>query len=236
MKKILSLAVAALFASAAAFAQNDYNRINVGYQSLAFYGSLDYALGSHSTLDGVKLGYIHGFSLSKDGNLFLQTGLDAIFNTKEVEIVSFYSNNFNVASTNHDMAFALDIPINLAYKFNFRSGRVFIEPFAGFLVKANLMGKTKVTYEPQFSEYNSNINWFKDADMSNQDILAGGYVNYLGGKTCRRFQYGAQVGLNIGFCRRFNVSAAYQWHSPLQKVEDFKLRTNSFTLSLGYNF
>ena len=131
----------------------------------------------------------------------------------------------------------ITVPISLAYKFELTNG-MWIEPYAGVCLKYNVSGKTKHKFKNAPSLKNASMNWFNKSDMSKEDISdgEGGILyNYQGGAACKRFQFGGQVGLNIGY-KSVNLNVAYQMHTPLQKTHDFKINTRAFTVGVGYNF
>ena len=60
--------------------------------------------------------------------------------------------------------------------------------------------------------------------------------------TWKRFQFGGQLGVNIGY-KALNLGIGYYFASPIYKYEDdysskndFKIKTGSLALTLGFNF
>lgn len=236
MKKILSMAVAALLACTVH--AEDYNRVTLGYQSLDLHNNTNIkSLASDGALDGFKLGYTHGFGIAGETPLFLEVGADFNFNTSKTESTYLSDPVEGIQFDTRSTTCGITIPVSLAYKFSFQNG-MWLEPYAGINLKLNLMGKTKTTFKNAPSMKDADMNWFKAEDMSLEDVSEGEggiYYNNMGGAACKRFQFGGQVGVNVGY-KRVNLNVAYQMHTPLQKAGGFKINTRALTVGVGYNF
>lgn len=233
MKKILSMAVAALLACTAH--AEDYNRVTLGFQTLDLHNNTSISsIASDGVLDGFKVGYTHGFGLSSETPLFLEVGADFNFNTSDTESTYLTDNLAGLQYNSRNTTCGITIPVSLGYKFSL-GDNVWLEPYAGINLKANLMGKTKKDFENAPGMKDTEMDWFNTADMSNRELAGGLYINYLGGAACKRFQFGGQVGVNVGY-KRVNLNVAYQMHTPLQKAGDFKINTRALTVGVGYNF
>lgn len=236
MKKIFSLTVAALLACTV-FAQ-DYNRVTIGYQSLTPHNNTKFiSIASDGTLDGFKIGYTHGFSLASEAPFYLEVGADFNYNGSSSDITVLSSSLKGVKYKRTNTTCAITVPISMAYKFDLTNG-MWIQPYAGAILKYNISGRTKHKFKNAPTLKNASMNWFNKNDMSKEDISdgEGGILyNYQGGDACKRFQFGGQVGINIGY-KNVNLNVAYQMHTPLQKTHDFKITTRAFTVGVGYNF
>lgn len=237
MKKILSLVVVALLACAAH--AEGYNRITLGYQSLDFHSNSDInSVASHGTVDGAKIGYTHGFGLCGEKPLFLEVGADFNFNTSLSEVTFLSSPLTGIKFDSRSTTCGITIPVSLGYKFSFNN-KMWIEPYAGVNLKVNIMGKTKNDYSDASGLQDADMNWFNVADMSRDDVAGTGddktYYNYMGEAACKRAQFGGQFGVNVGY-KRVNLNVAYQLHTPIQKIDDFKVSTRALTVGVGYNF
>lgn len=236
MKKILSVAVAAMLVCTAN--AQDYNRVTVGYQSLDLHNNTNIqSIASHGTLDGFKLGYIHGFNLDDDTPLFLEVGGDVNFNTHVSDVTYLSEPLRGVEYKSRSTNIGITVPVSLAYKFSFRNG-MWLEPYAGVCLKVNLRGKTKNEFKADYGLKDANMDWFNSEDMSSEDVSfgdGGSYYNNMGNAACKRVQFGGQVGLNIGY-KHVNLNVAYQMHTVLQKAENFNINTRAFTVGVGYNF
>lgn len=159
MKKILSMAVAALLACTA-FAEN-YDRVTLAYQSLDFRTSNDISsVAKNGTLDGVKLGYTHGFGLTSKAPVFLEVGADFNFNISVAENTILTTPQMKFDS--RVMTCGITVPVSLGYKFSFKN-KMWLEPYAGICLKVNIMGKTKYDWADT-DQYDVNMDWFKKAD------------------------------------------------------------------------
>lgn len=238
MKKIFSLAVAALFVCTAN--AQDYNRVTVAYQNLDLNNNTNISsVASIGDMDGFKVGYTHGFNLTSKAPLYLEVGADFIFNIHSSDVTYTEGAGImtNVKAKHTGTTCGLTIPVSLAYKFNLGE-KWWIEPFAGANVKFNFTGRTKYKYTNVVGLQDADMDWFKEEDMSRDDLApgeGGSYYNYLGGEACKRVQFGGQFGVNVGY-KRFNLNVAYQIHSTLQKTDNFTVNTRAFTFGVGYNF
>lgn len=234
MKKILSMAVAALLACTA-FAEN-YDRVTLAYQSLDFRTSNDYpSVGKDGTLDGVKLGYTHGFGLCSKAPVFLEVGADFNFNMSSADVTILTAPLDGVKYSSRVMTCGITVPVSLGYKFSFKN-KMWLEPYAGICLKVNIMGKTKYDWADT-DLYDVNMDWFKKADMGFESQISSeeeGHI-YLGGSACNRAQFGGQVGVNLGY-KHVNLNVAYQMHTQLQKSQYVKVNTNALTVGVGYTF
>lgn len=192
---------------------------------------------SLKNFNGFRISGVEGIHLTDAVPLFLEVGMNIDFGTRKVEAQEMGSYEGIKASVNmHDTDYflATSIPINITYKFIFKSG-FYLQPYGGMSIHFNAYGYTKrnTTYtleilgESKSIDEDESFNWYNERDMVEQ-----------GGKK-RRFQVGGQVGLNIGY-KMINVGVGYQWNSPLLSMTEDEKKTKCTTqflnVGVGVNF
>lgn len=185
----------------------NYNRFNFSYSSLKFSGkNIDEEL--ETNYPGFRVGWLGGYSLSSSTPLFIESGLDFLFNTKNIED-DYYDDEFKI------QMLSLAIPIHLAYKLSFTNG-AYISPYAGLHFKVNVLANEK--YDDETYSY------FDEDDMD------------MNGETFKRFQMGWRIGANVGY-KAFNFNVGYMSDfMPLFSYKKAKLNTAGFVVGLGVNF
>jgi len=209
MKKLkLFATVLALAASAGAFAQ-DYNRVGVSYNNTHFgvKGDSDENLN----LNGIGIDYIHGFTLTSDLPLFLETGAKFNFGFKsdsETYNSIKYTSKFNLIT--------ISVPVNIAYSYNVNEDFA-IKPYAGLNFKLHLSGTMKDITERNGQKDEDKYNIFKKEDCD---------------PTWKRFQMGWHIG--VGFQYK-PLYLGISWGTDFIKpVED--INSSNLSVALGYNF
>ncbi len=216
MKNLKVILVAALMAvSAPAFAQfansgsssssadtEDYNRVGITYEN----ANLSPKGGDSFGLNGFGVNYIHGFSVSSELPLFVETGLkfSGVFHS-ESEGSEEVKNTFMY----------LAVPVNVAYKFAVGEN-MSIQPYLGLNLKFNLVGKQKYT-DSDYPEDDYEINVFDKDDMD---------------PTWKRFQLGWHIGAGLNY-KQFYVGLSYG--TDFIKIAK-KVNTGTFSIGVGYNF
>lgn len=103
----------------------NYSRIEFSYAPIAWGGD---AGEDADTWTGIKLGYLHGYSLSNNIPLFLEAGAN-------VQYAWYSEDNVDAKILN------VNIPINVAYKFFIPNSAVAITPYAGLHIRGNIIGE-----------------------------------------------------------------------------------------------
>lgn len=103
---------------------------------------------------------------------------------------------------------AFSVPLNLAYKLSFKPG-IWLEPYAGMAFKINALVNLDNGHK-SVSVYDMNDDF-------------------------KRFQFGGQIGLNLGY-KKVNLNVGYHWDMPMFESAGVKMNTSSLILALGYNF
>lgn len=211
MKKFLILAIVALFASPSVRVQaqetagsvasseeaqyKNYHRIFFGYAPTIFYeerGRRD----DSDALHGFNVGWLGGFNVTgKRLPLYLEAGAKA--NVGLGELLSDF-----------DKYLAIEVPLNVAYRFHIPNTKIHLSPYMGLHFKANVLGRGK-----------------------------GGF-DYFDLEGTKRFQFGMQAGghfdfnhFNVGLGYSFDFL-------PIQKMSDYdyKVTTWGLFLNLGLVF
>lgn len=260
MKKIALVLLAVAFTASAAQAQivsSKNSRITVNKQDKpkpAGYNRFSFGLSTNKmkssdkslfefdvdekdkesmTLKGIDLNYLHGFSVSKRVPLYVEVGGRLTFDTfKSEESESGTGYYYNVKDRYNLLA--LTIPVNVTYKYAFSNG-VYLAPFIGIHFRLNLMAQDKWeeegTINGDYEKYDGKMSFFK-ADDYDDDAYFDSDED-----PCKRFQFGGQVGLNVGY-KAWNLGIAYYFDSPFYKHDtaDLKIKSGGIGLTLGFNF
>lgn len=211
MKKFLITAVAltALTVTIPASAQN-YNRVGVSYELETW----NVKHGDNINLNGFGIDYIHGFGLSKNIPLYLETGLKMS--------MGFYSDSYRdyeeeekVEENITKMSFS--VPVNVAYKVNLGNNMSLL-PYVGLNFKVNALANAKVTWK--YDDY---------LDLESESET----VNLLKGEdSANVFQLGWHLGVGFNYSKFY---AGLSYGTDFIKFAD-GINSSSFNVTLGYNF
>lgn len=205
MKNLKVLMAAAFIAlSAPAFAQfansgtsssadtEDYNRIGVDFNSW----NMSPKGGDGTSFSGVGVNYIHGFSVSSDMPIFVETG---------AKFMAAFKSEDGVKGTYGNIS----VPVNIAYKFTFDNPDLSVVPYTGINFKLNLIGK--YTFDDEYDA--EDIDWYSDADFKRFQMgwHIGAGLNY------KQFYVG--LGWGIDFIKiadetntsNFNIGVGYNF-------------------------
>lgn len=204
MKNLKVLFAAAFIAiSAPAFAQfansgnsssaadtEDYNRVGVTYNNW----NMSPKGGDGTGFSGFAVDYIHGFSVSSDLPLFIETGLKFTmgFHSEDIE---GYDDDYSAKMTYGN----LSVPVNVAYKFALND-EMSIVPYTGINFKLNLIGKTKVEDE--------SVSWYDEEGGDLKRFQMGWQIG--AGLNYKQFYVG--LGYEIDFIKiadKVNTSNFY---------------------------
>lgn len=191
--------------------------------------------GDDYSTNGVGLKWIHGFSVSKNLPLYVQTGLDLHvgFWSDDIKMKDYGDNTYQKTKlTTLNAA----IPVNLAYKFNV-SPSFSIEPLVGLNVKFNILSKTKNSVDTDLDwltekikdmdkeefeetfEFKESINNFDKKDTGSKDTA------------WKRFQIGWHIGANFIFSQKYYAGITYG-----TDFMELCKKTNSSTLTVGLGY
>lgn len=197
MKNLKVLLAAAFIAvSAPAFAQfansgssssadtEDYNRVGVTYNNW----NMSPKGGDGTSFSGVGIDYIHGFSISSELPLFVETG---------AKFMAAFKSEDGVKGTYG----YISVPANIAYKFTFNNPDLSVVPYTGINFKLNLLGK--YTYDDDDAE---DYDWYSDGDCKRFQMgwQIGAGLNY------KQFYVGLGYELDfIKIAEKVNTSNFY---------------------------
>ena len=185
--------------SAASVSENNdaWDGIRVSYNLFAVEddSNIDY-----DKIGAFEIGYVKAFSISSTMPLFLETGASLLWAKGDV----FDDQGLKLSM---DMM-SINIPVNLAYKFDIKEGMSFV-PYAGLFLRYNLSGETEL------SQYGNKIT----SDMFDEDEGDGD-----------RIQYGLQIGARLDF-NKFNVGVSYGF--DMNEIMD-DTKTNKIAFTVGF--
>ncbi|MBD5251702.1 MAG: outer membrane beta-barrel protein [Bacteroides sp.] len=214
--------------------ESSYNRFQISYVNERYSPSK----GDATSTNGVGVKWLHGFHLTQERPLYLQSGLDLH--------AGFWSEkNYGLKSSLTTINVA--VPVNVAYQFPI--GEAFtIEPFVGLNLKVNVVAKAKnwggagfdiSDYLPDdFDDYYDSDYWddflddyFDDEDSKSVNLFDKKKV----GKDAqwKRFQLGWHIGANFMYQKKYYLSLQYgtDFMSICKKVN-----TSTLSVGLGLNF
>ena len=199
----LATAANAQFAnsSAASVSENNdaWDGIRVSYNLFAI--EADDLLGDDlDKIGAFEIGYVKAFSISSTMPLFLETGASLLWAKGDL----FDDQGLKLSM---DMM-SINIPVNLAYKFDIKEGMSFV-PYAGLFLRYNLSGETEA------SQYGNKVT----SDMFDEDEGDGD-----------RIQYGLQIGARLDF-NKFNVGVSYGF--DINEIMD-DTKTNKIAFTVGF--
>ena len=196
---VLATAANAQFSdsSAASVSENNdaWDGIRVSYNLFAVEddSNIDY-----DKIGAFEIGYVKAFSISSTMPLFLETGASLLWAKGDV----FDDQGLKLSM---DMM-SINIPVNLAYKFDIKEGMSFV-PYAGLFLRYNLSGETEL------SQYGNKVtsDMFDEGDGD-------------------RIQYGLQFGARLDF-NKFNVGVSYGF--DINEIMD-DTKTNKIAFTVGF--
>lgn len=211
----------------------DYDRITISYNPQTI--SFDYDGADDITATGFSLGYTHGFSVSKQYPLFVEVGarLNYAFHSDDYdELVAGndYYDDYEVVGTIKQKTnyMNLVVPVNIAYKF--AVGKVYITPYTGITLKANILAKSSFSADDVESGYEDAADDYVDENYEDIDHFDKKDVGKDG--QWKRFQFGWQIGAGVDF-NNYYVGLHYGLDfSELAK----KTNSSNWAITLGYNF
>ncbi len=221
----------------------NYDRVEISYAPTNISGE---------SMSGFAIGYTHGFSISKTYPLFIETGVNLNYASKSYDqAAALYSGMVNPDDLanldweNIDFSdlenigmdkdgdlsakitkMALNIPVNVAYKFTLNNSDISVVPYLGLNLKFNIIGKMKTEYKGEKSDYIDTEALDMSIDMFSKDDMP------IDDARWSRFQIGWHIGAGV------NYKALY---AGLRYGTDFTelckgCDTSSWAITLGYNF
>lgn len=204
MKKLTTITAIMAATAVLPAAAQDYNRIGASYE----LETLSVKHGDNINLNGFGINYIHGFGLSKNIPLYLETGLKM---SMGFHSDSFKEYGYDITEDFTKMSFS--VPVNVAYKVNFGNGMSLL-PYTGLNFKINALANVKYTENDEGDKYSETINLLKGDDSANV------------------FQLGWNLGVGFNF---HSLYAGLGYGTDFIKFAD-DINSSSFNLTIGYTF
>lgn len=215
----------------------DYSRIHASYTPLKL--TLDVEGAEDVKLNGVSVGYTHGFNIVRELPLFVEFGVNGSYaaTTLDYEDLGLSSDTFEEKL----YVVSLNVPVSLAYKLSF-SKQTSLTPFVGVNFRGMLLGKGKYAITDQTWLDQMHEDGFSDSEIW-EEVEAKYSLKQemnlfdkgdMGGKNAawKRLQVGWQIGVGLNY-KHLYVGLAYgEDFSELYK----KCKVAFTTVSLGYNF
>lgn len=236
--KSFLIAVAGLaFTANAAQAQlikdtKGWNRIHVAFVTTGYKAENNgTTIKGDDNMVGAAVGFAKGISLSQKLPIFLEPGIDVIWQHQNLEDQEDKYSSFDEKV--NQLSFA--IPVVAAYKFSFNDW-FSIDPFFGVNFKIHAIGVDKETYTVAGKETTVKNKYFK-GEVETEYNGNTNTESYGDDDTkAKRFQFGLNLGVG------FNISCLYVGYkfqpdlSPLYKYDDYKTKTHSNVITVGLNF
>ena len=200
--------------------------------------SMDYKKHSES-FTGLSVGYNQAFKILADKPLYIEGGIalqysfdsddltEDIFDEDMLDLI--YEFDLDADIERKMSLVSLKIPVNLTYKFDLPSSPIAIAPFAGLLLRANLIGTQRLSIggdlademsDKQLEKLEESMDLFSDDDMGKDG-------------TWNRFQLGWQIGANVYFGGKYYAGISYGTDfSEIYK----KTKISTTSITLGYCF
>ncbi len=167
-----------------------------------------------TSFNGFSAGYSKSFNLSSSIPFFIEIGGGVQYMWKKTTVEIEQGVTPQQVDAKIDML-SVKIPLNIGYAFHVPNTSITFLPFAGLVLRGNILGQFKVGDEE--------VNLFDEKEMQQLDNAVW-----------QRMQFGWQTGLNIEF-DRFLVGVSYG--EDISKVaEDTKLRLKTVSVTAGFRF
>ncbi len=210
-----------------------WSRIHAAFVTTSFtVEANDVSADGEDNMVGASIGFAKGISLSQKLPIFLEPGIDIVWQHQNVEEedgeYSDYEEKINQLS--------VAVPVVAAYKLSFNDW-FSIVPFFGVNFKIHAVGVDKSTWTVGGVEATEKDKYFKGEIETevNGNTSTESYDSDF-----KRFQFGLNLGCG------FNISNLYIGYkfqpdlSPLEKFSedeyDYKLKTHCNFITVGLNF
>ena len=200
---------------------NGWNTLYIEYNPIGY--NVDYASSDDESLTAFSAGYKYAFAISPGTPVFIETGIG---------IQYAYKNDFYDYDDLDLKMLSAKIPVNLAYRFEVPNSSISLIPFAGAMIRYNIIGKIK---DSNLTDKDYNL--FDKNDVREvRDEYNHFYNNNLfsfDGKAYKRLQFGWQIGLKAIIGNSFLIGVSYgSDFSEISKKR--KLSTTSITLGCAF--
>lgn len=224
-----------------------YSRVELSYNPMSINYDWD---GGEDNVDmtGFSVGYIKGFSISKQHPLYVEVGAQLHYafwsDDKTLYMDGFedlggdelfgYDCDISDVHDKKDIEdkttyLGISIPVNIAYRFAIPNSELTVTPFVGLTLKGNIIAKSKtsVTYDITYWDTDKTVTETTEAErdfFDKDDVGKDGKWS--------RFQIGWNIGAGVNFKDYY---AGIKYGSDLGEVaEDTK--TSNWAITVGYCF
>ncbi len=216
MNKAIASLILGIFSIAPHVSASDevkpYDRIGISYE----YNIQSPKTNVDFTSSGFGVEYIHGFCLSEQTPIFLETGAKLYCYIKSFDEDDFYYGYDEYDADTY--MYSLRVPINFSYRFSFPNSEITIAPFVGMNLKYHINGQLKI--ETPYSKKESKFDLFDKDDMG-----VSGVYNHC--------QLGSQIGVGINI-KRVYIGVCYD--RDLTKIDKAGTSSYNLTTSVGLYF
>lgn len=194
--------------------------------------------GTDLDMRGLKIEYIKGEKFMDDMPVFLEYGLGLEWlNYEDKETVE--DNNkamYTIIETINTIA--LNIPLNIGYKYNLQSGskNISIIPYAGINATFNISGTQKTSFEDIDDEFYEFVKDYGAEDIFDEEKANMFDDDEFGESTLKRLLLGWRIGANVNIN---NIQLGVSYHASFgeeifKDYEDTHQTATTFTV--GYLF
>lgn len=203
MKRSILTLFACLFGLLSATAQDSYNKVTLGFESL----HVTYDYDPTDVSKGLALGYAHGFFFSQRVPLFLEAGAKLAWThsvSQKDEFVGYSTTRLDFLNAS--------IPVDFGYKFSLFNDNLCLAPFTGPNFRFNIIGRRQKTIGKEKKSYDSE-------NFLSRDVRYPANI----------FQFGWRIGAMASHGR---FSLGYAFTYDLTRYRDV-MTANSFTAHFG---
>lgn len=221
MKKRILLFILLLTSGVATFGQRFNYGVHVGMNVSGYQGGDAYRIYDESAKVGAEIGGDISYRLTS--HLLLLSGLNLSQYGGKFSVMSPYVGVTSAQITEfkevNTQTLSFELPIKVGYEFNMGHnfsiipsigmfGRYAVASLKGDVVSANGLSQ----------KWHSTTDY--DQDYHHIDAF-------------KRWDYGAECGIDFRFARHYSVSASYK-HGLKSLQPQYNLKSNAFSLSVGY--
>ena len=209
-----------LLSTFCAKAQESYNKVALGFEST----HVTYDEDPTDVTRGISLGYAHGFGLSQNIPLFIETGAKLAW-THSVT----HRNESLLSSTEKVDFLNVSLPVDFGYKFGLFSDNLGLMLFTGPNFRFNVIGRRQMTIGEREKHYDSENFLKRDTDYAANIFQFGWRL----GATVSHGPFSIGYALTYDFTDYRDVASV----NPFSHTKHFgEHKTASHSLAVGYTF
>lgn len=183
------------------------------------------------SFNGLTLGYNYAVNLIKNVPVYVELGGAVQYSFFSEERTAEIYNNQKIGDDKYSLL-SLKIPVSISYKHQIPNSAIAISPYAGLVLRGNIVGKCKKKYNDDykaFADYlaggyftleDYNLDLFSEDDMGKDDVWS-------------RIQIGWQAGVNVYVTSFLYLGASYG--TDFSHIAT-NLKVNTGSITIGYKF